>query len=357
MKTPKKIIAYLILAHNQPAFLAKLIAQLQHPEVCFFVHIDKKVNQNLFSKNIKSLKNVFFIEKREKITWAHFSIVAKTFSLIECAKNSIYSFKYFVLLSGSCFPIKSNNKIIRFFQNTSDNYIDSKNISTDYLKYKRMWKRLQNNKAFKNVSKNKNINRRIESFHHKNFSSMRLQFFWKTGIQLFRFFPNLLKNNLLLCYFPFLYRMNTWFFLFKKDNHYTRLLALFLNIFYPKKHHSGIKYFYSGIQWWFLNETTIQFLLDFFHNKKNKNILNYFYYSFCPDELFFQTVLENFYSKSKIIRNLNSIRYLKFVGSSPEILIENDYNTLKKSEALFARKFDEKQSNKLIEKIQKNINN
>jgi hypothetical protein len=135
----QKLIAYLIQAHHQPAHFYDLVCQLNHKEVCFFVHIDKKSNQENFKNKVNHLRNVFFVQNRINVVWAGFSQVQATLSMIALALNSVYNFKYFVLLSGVCYPIKSNNYIIKFFQNNKKNYIDTIKINEEYQKYKYLY--------------------------------------------------------------------------------------------------------------------------------------------------------------------------------------------------------------------------
>jgi len=75
-------------------------------------------------------------------------------------------------------------------------------------------------------------------------------------------------------------------------------------------------------------------------------------YTFCPEELYFQTVIMN----SKYAKNVsnNNLRYIDWnpsrVGkdsTSPAILDLNDLEKIKNSNMLFARKFDTPNSDEL----------
>ena len=63
----KKLIAYLIQAHHQPEHFIDLVEQLNHKEVHFFVHVDKKSNQAPFANQVPHLTNIHFVEKRENV--------------------------------------------------------------------------------------------------------------------------------------------------------------------------------------------------------------------------------------------------------------------------------------------------
>lgn len=51
--------AFLIIAHNNPLLLKRIVYKLQKSNHFFFVHIDKKVTLDPFKKCLKECKNVF----------------------------------------------------------------------------------------------------------------------------------------------------------------------------------------------------------------------------------------------------------------------------------------------------------
>ena len=111
----KKLIAYLVLVHDDPDHFIDLIHQLNCEEVCFFVHIDKKAEGHLFSDKIEHLKNVFFVSNRVEVSWGGFSLTEAVISVMKLGLSSDYDFKYFVFVSGNSYPIKSNRYILDFF--------------------------------------------------------------------------------------------------------------------------------------------------------------------------------------------------------------------------------------------------
>ncbi|MEH2007739.1 MAG: hypothetical protein V7K81_21880, partial [Nostoc sp.] len=69
--------------------------------------------------------------------------------------------------------------------------------------------------------------------------------------------------------------------------------------------------------------------------------VNRFNYTYCPDELFYQILILNSPFKEKIINT--SLTYLEWSNVNslhPKILEKNDFEKLRESEKLFARKFD-----------------
>lgn len=114
-------IAYLILAHNNPAHLDKLINSLNSDFCDFYIHFDKK-SKTLF--NLLNYKNVYYLNNRISIFWGGFSIVQATINLlIESSKEHKYD--YYILLSGVDYPIRSNRYIKNFFiKNSGKEFID-----------------------------------------------------------------------------------------------------------------------------------------------------------------------------------------------------------------------------------------
>lgn len=97
-------IAYLILAHNNPAHLQRLVHRLAAQGATFYVHIDAKSNLNAFSELRAS---VTFCTQRVNCAWGDISLVKATLELMKCAAAAQDDIDYFVLLSGACYPLRS----------------------------------------------------------------------------------------------------------------------------------------------------------------------------------------------------------------------------------------------------------
>ena len=71
----------------------------------------------------------------------------------------------------------------------------------------------------------------------------------------------------------------------------------------------------------------------------------------CSDEIFFQTIMLNKNKKNEI--NNNCLRYTirEKDNYSPNILKINDLEKIKKSDKLFARKFDYNTDRKIIKEL------
>ncbi len=102
-------IAYLILAHEEPEHLYRLIRRLSAPFAHFFIHLDRKSDAARFQDSA-SLPRVSFVE-RLPVYWGGWSHIAATLLLIEASRRAGVPFGSFVLLSGTHFPIRSNEEI------------------------------------------------------------------------------------------------------------------------------------------------------------------------------------------------------------------------------------------------------
>jgi hypothetical protein len=122
---------------------------------------------------------------------------------------------------------------------------------------------------------------------------------------------------------------------------------------------------YHGSQWWALTSDAITFILAFVRG--DPGFIRAFRYMNCPDEIFFISVLKTSSTLSKRILqdferdgidtgNVFGAHYIDWKngsadGRSPKTLRMEDVDALKRSGALFARKFREKVSNDLLEYI------
>jgi core-2/I-Branching enzyme len=107
-------IAYLLFAYKNPQLLERLITRLSTEDSAFFIHIDKKVCIRQFSR-IRG-GNVYFTEERIPVYWAEFSGIEAILLLLRQALASEQHYDYFVLLSGSDYPLRSAKYIQSFLQ-------------------------------------------------------------------------------------------------------------------------------------------------------------------------------------------------------------------------------------------------
>ncbi len=111
-------IAYLILAHENPKHLGRLIERLSSPSAACFVHVDKKSPAGAFT-HVRG-ENVHFTRKRKAVHWGDYSIVEATVLLLRAALAYEPRLERFVLLSGADYPLRSTDYIDEFFDQHRD---------------------------------------------------------------------------------------------------------------------------------------------------------------------------------------------------------------------------------------------
>ncbi|MCL2494112.1 MAG: beta-1,6-N-acetylglucosaminyltransferase [Oscillospiraceae bacterium] len=111
--------AYMILAHHEFPLLGRLVSALDYPCNDIYVHIDKKVDDELFERikgelegTVKQASIAF--TPRVNVVWGDFSIIEAELLLLREASATHHD--YYHLLSGVDLPIKPHSEILRFFE-------------------------------------------------------------------------------------------------------------------------------------------------------------------------------------------------------------------------------------------------
>jgi hypothetical protein len=105
-------IAYLITAYDNPAHFHRLLRAILTDRSTAFVHIDAKSDIAPFLEPRHS--NVHFSSERTPVYWGEFSMVEAVLRLIRTALQAPEHFDYFVLLSGSDYPIRPIEELETF---------------------------------------------------------------------------------------------------------------------------------------------------------------------------------------------------------------------------------------------------
>ncbi|MCM1108746.1 MAG: beta-1,6-N-acetylglucosaminyltransferase [Clostridium sp.] len=111
-------IAYLISAHNDPQHLQRLVGSLQ-PRSEFFIHIDASVDIRPFRKVLPD-KNIHFCSKRMWVEWGNISQVRYQIALMEEYFRTGIPCDRLCFLSGLDYPLWSNSRMDRFWEETGD---------------------------------------------------------------------------------------------------------------------------------------------------------------------------------------------------------------------------------------------
>jgi hypothetical protein len=111
-------LAYIISAYRNLGQVTRLVRRLRHNESVFFVHVDKKTDEEDYlalRKSLEDFTDVRFLE-RHTCHWGGFGHVRATLKGIDSLLARAVPFDYLVLLTGQDYPIKSNAFIVRFFE-------------------------------------------------------------------------------------------------------------------------------------------------------------------------------------------------------------------------------------------------
>ena len=233
-------IAYLILAHNHPLHLTRLISALQTEHAHIFLHSDKK-SQDIICPPITNTITV--IKNTVAVNWGGFSIVQATLNLLQEA-TAFGEYDYFILLSGTAYPLRSNAYISRFLQ-----------------RYK--------GKEFINLYKMPEANKTLD----------RIEYFYLE--KKFHFAnPSLSK------------RANK----FMRDVN-KKLCTPLLKRRYPQQYaHFTL---YAGSQWWALSKQCVNYILQF--SMHNPEYVKFYKHTRVSDEMFFHTIIGNSPFKKDVV--------------------------------------------------------
>jgi len=291
--------AYLILAHNTPKIVHRLINSIDSDGCIFFLHIDKKSDLAAFFIN-KS--NIVFIKERLEIGWGDFSVLSAIISLLHEAFTYPEKFDYFILLSGSDYPIRSAHYIENYFeQNQGKEFINCVQMP--------------------NIGAGKPLSR-LTDFKITNNDSPIVK----------KVIYSLLRYGLI------------------PKRNYTKGLGGLIP--------------YGGSTWWALSREACSYVL--FFTNSHPSFYNFFRRTHMSDEMYFQTILANSPYKTAICHNLTYTdwsaggphpaiiqkEHLIFFTQKEKLIVEDHYG---KGEVLFARKFSEENIG-LLDELDETIN-
>lgn len=278
-------IACLIFVHKNPDQLKQLIEILDCPEIDFYIHIDKKINRNIF--NLENKNNIFYVKNNVRIKWATFSQVQATInSLSEIVNNKNYDYINFI--SGQDLPIKNKYEIVKFLEiNKGTEFI----TCIPYSPFNDWW--IENE-------------RRVFKFNFHNWI------------------------------IPFKYKIQN-----------------FINYITPKRIPPDGYVIAGNASWFCITQECAKYILN--SSSNNKRLIKFFQYVWGVDEFFFSTLVYNSPFKEKIKENITYVDWESPHNGHPKILTIDDFEKIKNSEKLFARKFDPDIDHKIINEIQNSL--
>ena len=271
--------AYLILAHGSYSLLQRLVSAIDDERNDIFIHIDRKQKE---LPRIQVRHSRLFLLDRERVSvfWGDVSVVAAEFALMASAyKQGEYA--YYHLLSGVDLPLKSQNDIHDFFETHQ---------GKEFIGF------------YGGADLSVSLVRKVQRYH------LFAQDFRGSGLV----------------------------FLAKRI---ARALAIRAQELLGIKRHTNIR-FAKGTQWWSLTGALIESLLS-----KQDEILSLYKHTFCADEIAIQTYVYNSPFMAQVFapkdEAKSSLRHIGWRDGALYDWTRADYEDLKHSTALFARKFNE----------------
>lgn len=254
---------YVILAHNSPESLKRLILRLSQKKSYFVIHIDKSIDIAPFINITKDIERCHYTNKRYVTHWGSFALVEATLQAFEYTRTILRKRQRIILLSGADYPIKSTVFIDKYLESHKD---------TIFI----------------------------------NYEEIPLKRWYNGGILRFPAYSEIKKE---------------------------------INI-------------YGGSQWFSIPPKALTILFRFLNY--NPSFLEYFRHVSIPDESFFQTLFLNC-GHPYILNNLrnHNLHHIKwdYPYLHPRIFTAKYFNQLKKSKSLFSRKFNPKESDEILSKL------
>jgi hypothetical protein len=233
-----------------------------------------------------------FSYRKYKTFWGSLNLVNATLFLLSEAFKKSYD--RYLLVSGMDIPVKTNGEIIDFFKKNEEEYIEIEKLPRDF------WN--DENGGFDRVLKFWPVLKKREN----------KTFFSRGTYKIKRVFSFIISN------------------VYKRPLDYE---------------------FYGGSQWFNITHNCVTKMFKYLST--NKIFLRRFRFTYCPDELFFQTLVNMLDLKI----NNNSLRYVDWETGPeyPRILRKENYLAIIESECLFARKFDPTVDGDIVDLIYKKI--
>ena len=300
-------LGFVLLTHTRPKQIARLISTLNRMFVCPPIACHHDFGQCNLPTDIFT-SNVSFVQPPIPTRWARFSVIDGMFRALETMYNSENSPDWFILLSGTDYPIKPAERILEDLSaSTYDAHVHHEKII--YKNYKTDWQELC-----------------YERYCTARFSIPFENPYVKVDHRL----PQLTRRVVTLRH------------------------PILTKIFLP---FSQRLHCFAGEFWFTANRKTAKYLIEY-HKTQPALAAHYrklekFNIMF-PEESYCQTVLCN--SNLKI--SSNHWRYIDWSqGWAPRTLLLEDFDRLEKCTAHFARKFDADKDSSVLDALDKLIVN
>ncbi|MDO7884400.1 beta-1,6-N-acetylglucosaminyltransferase [Hymenobacter cheonanensis] len=318
---------YIVLAHKSPGQLARMIQRLDCPEARFYINIDAPVEIAPFQAALAHNPRCSFFTGSQRLNtmWGHVNAVkAALVGIAQILADQRTG--YTILMSGQDYPLKNNTYIQQFYEsNYGTNFIECFPLPVTKQTApsihgglaRESWihpeygfnggmNRLNHYTFFLSTKREDNVS--IPPIFSRDFLTMRHM---RYALGLLRRQPAMFRKLLSKRKFP--------------------------NDLIP----------HGGSQWWALPHETVVFLNTYV--KGNPYFLTFNDFTLLSDEIFFQTVVANNFTK--IASPVTYVNFTRPIGPWPATFVASDITELVMSPCLYARKFDQDQDSKIMDEL------
>ena len=125
-------LAHLILAHNNPLQLERLVKRISHKDADVYIHLDSKTDIAQFA-HLGDLPNTFFTKKRIKVMLGEYSTLECALIGMEEILETGTTYSHVNLLSGNDYQLERTDTIHEFlFANTGKTFMWYDKIFDDW---------------------------------------------------------------------------------------------------------------------------------------------------------------------------------------------------------------------------------
>lgn len=302
-------IAYLIYAHANPEMLFRLLGRLDNEASSFFIHIDKKSDITPFLEAEKYVKGqkIFWL-KQQRVTWAGFDQIKTALKSFRTILSENPSVDYVCFISGQHYPLKPVEEFHNFL---------NRNLGKSFMTYATMPRPNWGVGGMERIL-----------YYHFLFRGVR--FAWPLVSFLKVKFSIIDPNR------------------YKALRKIVRFLPAAKR--FPRKYLKGCVP-YEGSNWFTLHADLVKDVLHCVD--RDKSFYNYYKYTYCSDEMFFQSLILNKLPeyKDRIVNDILTFIDWDESTGRPYTLDERYLDELKKSKDFLARKFCPTQSSRLLDEL------
>lgn len=284
-------LAFVVLAHDRPELLARLLAALRHPNARAYLHLDRRVPLDPFARALEAANaGEVAMLPRHATSWASPELVD---AALEGLRRGVADgCEYFLLLSGRDFPLRPVEEIVAFAAGAG---------SRSYVE-------------------------------HFPLPDPR----WRLGGRdRTDFYTYTVRGRRETC----IPRGEDTSYLNRRGRLLNRLLRL-RGLGKPGRSFPRYARPFGGSQWWNLSREAAEHILAFLD--EHPDYRRYHEHTLAPDEIFFQSILAGtgFAERTELVGD--NLRFMRWPAdeSHPRVLVVDDLPAMLESRALFARKFD-----------------